>query len=737
MPLNARFAIVPRDALIVSDSLAIHVDNDLVAFFDPAGPFFTCRRDDKTSLRTGAVLALRSGLAGSGAVADALGIHRTTLYRAVQQFERSGVEGLVPNRRGPKGPSKLTATVIREVENLLDEGTSIRATAAEVGISERGLRHAIARGLVDSDAGKHVRTGSPPSEGSSADIPLSGPRERALTDQACVLGVATTREIDRTLACVGSIDEAKPKFEAAEAVPGAGALLALPALLEEGLIEVGTSVYGNLRNAFFGLRSILLTFAFMALRRIRSPEQLTEHAPGEFGFLLGLDRVPEVKTLRRKLKELGERRLADMFAQKLAERWASRDSAELAILYVDGHVRPYHGRKHDLPSQKVTQLGRFMPGTKEVYVNDQRSEPLLFVSTPANEGLLTVLDSVILPDIRGLLGPGRRVTLTFDREGWSPRLFAKWKSEGFDVLTYRKGRKPRWRTASFESVSGQVSEEEVEYCLAERELKLSNGLKVREIRRLNENGHQVSVITTNNELSLIAVAYRMFSRWKQENFFRYMRHEFALDRLCTNAVEAADPKRLVRHPERVKLEKDCKKTRAAKGRLLERRSKLAPGKTAQVGGRWVSAEKLDQLIEQHDATLKRLTDRIERLPGRVPIGEVRPADTIVRLERERKVLVDLIKLTAYRAETSLARSISSVFNRHDEEARKLLKTIFQATADIIPDQRSRLLTVRFHGLANPRATRALSELCEIVNQNAPTYPGSNLKLHFEAPMLQE
>ena len=92
--------------------------------------------------------------------------------------------------------------------------------------------------------------------------------------------------------------EAPPRFEAAETVAGAGVLLALPALLQQGLLDVTEGLYGRLNNGFFGLRSVLLTLAFMALLRITSPEQLKAHAPGELGLLLGLDRAPEVKTVR-------------------------------------------------------------------------------------------------------------------------------------------------------------------------------------------------------------------------------------------------------------------------------------------------------------------------------------------------------------------------------------------------------------------------------------------------------
>jgi len=734
MPLTARLPLLPPDAEEVSDSLAILHDEEHIVFFNAAGPIFSCRRDDRTALRLAAVTVVEQGLAGTTVVARALSLHRTTLFRDARKFAKDGVAGLVEKRRGPKGPHALTPKKQRRAQKLLDRGESIRKTAASVGVSEGGLRHAIKRELLTA------RTNTPvPDESAMTDpeTALTGPRDRASVDQACALGVATKRETERVMAAIGKLAEATPQFEAVEAVSGAGVLLALPALLQEGLIEVGTDVYGSLRNGFFGLRSVLLTLALMALLRIKTPEQLTGHAPGELGILLGLDRAPEVKTLRRKLRELGGRHLADMFSRRFTERWAKAAPRELAILYVDGHVRPYHGRTQVLPKHHVQLRGRPMPGTKDFHVNDRRADPLLFVTAETTEGMLATLDSDLLPKIRQLVGPRRRVTIAFDREGWSPKYFAKWKGQRFDVLTYRKGKQAQWRKGSFKTVAGSVGGEKVKYCLAEREVKLSNGLKVREIRRLTDDGHQTAVITTHEKLPLLAVAHRMFSRWRQENFFRYMRQEFALDHLCTHAVEPADPKRLVPHPQRTQLEKKLKAERAARTRLVGRRLELVPGKTVRVAKRNVGEAELDQLIEQRETKVQRLVARIAKLPKRVPIDKVLEPARIVQLERERKVLVDAIKLTAYRAESSLARLVEPIFNRHQEEARKFLKSIFQATADLIPDSRSRRLTVRFHGLANPRATRALSELCAIVNEHAPLYPGSSLRLHFEAPVLQE
>jgi hypothetical protein len=626
--------------------------------------------------------------------------------------------------------------VLRSAQRALDGGASLRAVASGVGVSEFAIRHAIRKGLLARES-REVQTASMAAPAAGDDEALVRPRERAEQDQACESGVAVKRVEERALARVGQLAEADPVFETAEAVPGAGVLLALPALLEEGVLEVGTKVYGGLRNGFFGLRSILLMLAFMALLRIKTPEQLTEHAPGELGLLLGLDRAPEVKTLRRKLREMGERGLARTFMRLLTERWARATPKELALLYVDGHVRPYHGRTHVLPKHHVQQRGRPMPGTKDFHVNDRRADPLFFVTAEATEGLLAMLDSTLLPEVRRLVGPDRRVTIAFDREGWSPERFAKWKDAGFDVLTYRKGQSSQWQERFFHTVAGTVGGEKVEYRLAERIVTLANGLRVREIRRLTDDGHQTAIITTSEKLPLLAVAHRMFSRWQQENFFRYMRHEFALDHLCTYEVEPADPKREVAHPERAALTKRLTKARSALARLENKRFAMRPEGRVRVGQRKLTEKELDQMIARRDEEIDRLELRIAALPERVALDQVLDPSEIVQLERERKVLVDAIKLTAYRAESALARSMEPLLARHNEETRKFLKSVFQATADIIPNRDARRLTVRFHGLANPRMTRALGELCAMVNEPEVPYPGTNLRLHFEAPVLQE
>jgi hypothetical protein len=91
------------------------------------------------------------------------------------------------------------------------------------------------------------------------------------------------------------------------------------------------------------LSSIFLLLGFMALARVKSIEKLRYETPGEWGKLLGLDRVPEVRTLREKVKHLAEHGQPVPWSAALCGDWMSEAPRQARICYVDGHVRVYHG----------------------------------------------------------------------------------------------------------------------------------------------------------------------------------------------------------------------------------------------------------------------------------------------------------------------------------------------------------------------------------------------------------
>ena len=85
--------------------------------------------------------------------------------------------------------------------------------------------------------------------------------------------MGATNTLDRVAAMMGEINEAPLDFEASESVPNGGVLFALPALLSIGLLH-NTQKYFHLPKGYYGLFSIFLLLAFMALARIKSVERL-------------------------------------------------------------------------------------------------------------------------------------------------------------------------------------------------------------------------------------------------------------------------------------------------------------------------------------------------------------------------------------------------------------------------------------------------------------------------------
>jgi transposase-like protein len=709
----------PEDAIIINDDLAVVFRDENIVFINGSGPINFCRKDDQKGLRIASAMFVSMKLARAEELSPILGYHRSSIFRNQKIFKSQGVSGFErTNKTGPKGGHKLKEEVLSRAQELLNEGKSVNATAKEIGIWESTIRNAISKGRLQRKKSDPVCKTKPRE--------ISSVRERSDVDKECIGGIGVKREGERVMAMRGLIEEAEPQFVASESVQNAGVLLALPELVNQGLLKIGIKVFEKLRGGFFGLRSILLTLCFMALLRIKTTEQLSKQIPGEMGLLLGLDRAPEVKTIRRKLKEIGDRRLATEFAVQLTKHWVKNKADTIGFLYVDGHVRAYTGRKHKLPKTHVARRRLCMPAVTDFWVNDEKSDPLFYVTTEANDSLLSVLKGKILPEVRSLVGADRRVTIIFDREGWSPKMFEEWCSIGFDVITYRKYKYEYWPEECFTDIKGEFFGKEMVYKLGFQFVEIKHGFWMKEVRRLCKDGHQTSIMTTRLDLPMKEIAPRMFYRWTQENFFRYMRREYGIDNLCAYAVENADPERLVPNPEVKEAKKELAKLRK---NLDKFKSDYVQKAFPNLEGKGDIVNKIQKLTQKHEK-VKML---IKNLPKRIPLKNLIEKNKIVRHERDRKIFTDNIKMIAYRAESSLFTMLEPFFIRHDEEGRKFLAALFKTFADIIPDEKKECLFIRFHSMATNRYNKTLRNLCNIINQRECCYPGTNLRLAFEGP----
>ena len=562
------------------------------------------------------------------------------------------------------------------------------------------------------------------------------------------MGTAATRSLERVAAAMGQLESAPIEFETTCDVTNGGVLLALPALLAEGLLRFTSQLY-QLPKGFYGIESIFLLLALMALARVPSLEQLRYQVPGEWGKLLGLDRIPEVRTMRAKVKLLSQDMGRAMrWNAELAKEWLARQNATELYFYCDGHVRVYHGDQTELPRHYVARERLCLHATTDYWVNAMDGQPFFYVNKEVDPGLIATLKDDVIPWLEAKVAKtpeqeqrlavdarAHWFTMVFDREGYSPALVEELGKKRIAILTYHKFPKQDWSSEEFASHQVQLSGgETVTMKLAERGSRLSNDLWVREIRKLNDGGHQTSILTTNFQAPMTTLAVSMFARWSQENFFRYMREHFSLDRLIDYETEVIPDTVLVVNPSWRQLDTQIRSKTGKRHRL-----------TAQFGALTLSEDPTDaqvQRFQQRKGTLQeeiaamgleidKLKQQRKETKHHIPVKSLPEQDRFTRLSTERKHFIDTVKMVAYRSESTMASILRPHLARGGEDARALLRQAFQTDADITPDLETNTLTVRLHYLTLPAHNRAIELLLAELNETKTVFPGTKLTLNYK------
>lgn len=558
--------------------------------------------------------------------------------------------------------------------------------------------------------------------------------------------MGATRVETRLDAAMGEQVKDIVRFEPCESVSFGGVLFVLPFLLANGLLSY-SHYYSQRERGYYNFDIIVLALAFMYLCRIKNIEQLKHYSPGELGKLLGLDRIPEARCFRAVFKELSEEEQASRWGAYLSQEWINKD--DVAIYYVDGHIQVYNGYLANLGKKHVSRQKLCLPGTVEFWVNNAEGSPYFYITGQVNEKLQQALEEEIIPRLNSLQQSKKATanekeedalspfyTLVFDREAYSPKFFEKiWHQYHVAVITYRKNVKDRWDEEAFEPYRIETTLGKVEMSLSEKQVEL-NGVTMREIRKRNNNEHQTSVITTNYQLSTEKIAMYMFARWSQENFFRYMRQEYDIDRIMQYGVDELNKNIEVVNREYSNLTYHLKKIREKISRrqsnlyLLEEentKTELEKQSAQNIAKQQELVEELTSLREEE----KRLIRQRKKHPYKIPVGKMAEEQRYNKLKTEGRHLQNIIKMICYRAETAMANVLGSEYKKSKNEIRALLKSLISTQADITPDYEQNTLTVNLYSLSSQRDNNAVTNLCNLLNETETCYPGTNLKLIFK------
>jgi hypothetical protein len=491
--------------------------------------------------------------------------------------------------------------------------------------------------------------------------------------------------------------------------------------------------------------SILLVLAFMYLSRIKCPEQLKTCKVGELGRIIGLDRVPEAKCLRKKIGQIVNQRKAEELSRALLHEWMSKEDD--IFFYIDGHVRVYHGALANLPKRFVSREKLCLAGTTEFWVNNELGMPYMVVCGELNDKLKDVMLNEIVPvlinETRGRISqkeldadPDRaRFVMVFDREAYDLGFFKDlWENYRIAVLTYRKSVKDVWPVSDFDKVNTTVIGKNVDMDLCEKSWEHEK-CSMREIRKLSESGHQTSIITTMRQATGSFLAGKMFSRWSQENFFRYMVQDYDLDKLVEYGIEEVNPESEVVNPSHRSLEYRIKKKREKQARIKAKlfakiEDNLAAG-IDSVKNELRQHGELQDTIAAYERDIQQLREELQMTPRRVRIKDMPEHSRYNKLKSSSKLFMNAVRMIAYRSECAIANALSPYYSRSEQEIRMLVKEIIKNDADLIPDYSRQILTVRLHSLSTPRANSAANALCTILNETDTLFPGTNLRMAYE------
>ena len=682
-------------------------------------------------------------------LAASLGVHENTVRAAVRLYRRKGDAGFYAPT-AVRGAAVMTAEVVERCRQLLAMGRSRSEVAAAVGVKKCNIDKAVQKGLLPAST-RSARPGSTRSERAEAD-------EAAASD----MGMACVRVEERAMAACGLLSGVETRFEECVDVERGGVLCALPALAANGLFDHLSALEPPREGGFYyRLTHVLILLSIMALLRIKTAEALRRGAPGEAGRLLGLDRIPEVRCLREWLGAVASNPSAVAgWSSTLSRAWMRTDPEMAGTLYIDGHVRVYHGSKTE-PSRRYVASHRLcLRGVTDYWVNDREGKPFFYVDRPVDDGLLAAMRSEIVPrllaDVPRQPSPAElaadkwlhRFRMVFDRAGCSFKFVREmWMEFRIACMTYLKSPGADWPEVEFRAVAVALPDgRTVEMELAERGVWFGNakeGVWCREFRRLRRGrrgSHQTAIVCSDYKCSLKEGVPAMFARWGQENFFRYMLLEFGLDLLADHHTEVFPCRVPVVNPEWRRLDGECKSLRGKinveKGRLADltlENEDMEPGRLEA----WMESK--SAIIESIASIEARLDDaRSARRAAQkhIPFDELPQEHKFERLAPTRKLLLDTVRMIAYRAETALAALARPVLSS-PEEARSMVKAMFNTAVDLRPDTRRKELRIVLHPLAEPRLSKMAETILVHLNDAEFVYPGTDLRMVYEmlAPAL--
>ena len=693
--------------------LRLHVSDGQVLV--AAGRSVLYRYDaDDTGMRNLAIVALTDAKRRVDEVAAVFGLSATYVSILRGRARQDGSAGLV-RRRGR--PPKLSQRQVAKARAWAGQGLTQQEIADRLGVVQSVISELLAR------------VGPTPVQQELAEEPV----EEASGEPAEELVAEPGVEAVQGLSAQGQVEESDcgaPVFAGSSRITAgtypcryAGAMLLhtyLDRVDAPGVFATLTGAPARRYDDLAVLTGATLGFA-LGTGTLEGAKHLSR---AQAGTALGLESIPELKTLRTRLACLADGSDPLAVQRAFAARMLAADPAGDAVYFVDDHFVPYAGAR---PVAKGwnTKRRHAQPGRDDTLLVDARGRAVVF-GTGEPTGLSQTLPGV-LAQLRAVIGPDAPVLLGFDRGGAYPATFTTCREAGAHWVTYRRAPLAETTTTPTESVTVRDGNR-VTMMLADETVDLKGYGPARQLTLYEHDQPVLQVLTSEQAAAGADLVCWLRSRWRIENMFKYASAHNGIDAIACYRMDIGPDDRKVTNPARLAARKRVKTAEAqlvaaerALPQLLNDSDTTLKEKNAALPAAHARIRAAQTVLDEAKATLK-------PIPAKVLATELDPDAKKARPHLGRRGLQMVLRLLAFNAEAWLAEHFNAYLT-DDDEYRAITRHLLHHGGTI--RYQTKTITVILDRPDTPRIARALALLIDELNTTPAHIPGDRRPITYQ------
>jgi len=752
-------------------SVEVVEGNGLTQVLVKGQPYMRWQSGDEGCTRLAIVQLYKCGLGTEEDLAAAFGRHINSVQNYLRDFAGEGIQGLMTERRGPKGQWKLTPELRGKILHIvLREGIwkleaiqqrlleawqeAVSVPSIQQVLEENGLDEANAGGvggavvqaelfarepepqlqLVLPLEGSAVPFREPVSTGSIAERQSGTVTNNAAGEEVGAADLGTERQRN-------SYSSAQrvylDRLEQGAYNAYAGGLLFAPLLARYQFIPTLSRVITTAAHEGYSLAELALTLFYLDVFGFRSLEDFKRAYPEEFGVLMGRTQSPSLFTLRRFLHQVRKLGQGEALIDGFARTYLQSGLAAWGVMYIDGHFMPYYGL---YPISKGWHGVRQMPmkGSYNFLAVDERFVPWLFLIRSSSEDLLQKIPELIekAKRIGEQAGVSRQrlgqLIVVFDREGYSAELYRylEGKDQGAGK---RRALFVSWAKYSDKWVNDLAEEQFNRVAQVTYEIREAEAIPYLETTRtMNKYGKIRAVVIqsgrhkkraaiytngTAEELGAERIVQLICGRWGEENAIKELLHKHLINYTPGYVLEELEEQPLVENPEHRELKKQRAGLVSELNRLkIELADHLLEPPAKKPGTPSRSQKEVMDDIAVIEGKILLADDQLEKLPSEIRFDEAHAGEKLLKLNHEKKRFLDCIKVFVCNSRAEMCRLLLKHYDR-PKEVIPALAMIVERTGYVKLE--GGRLEVTLRRFTDREIDYAARHLCEDLNRMQP------------------